>query len=127
MGGGPGQAMGMGYDGGEAGRRIAAEDEYIRKELAETTAFCNAFWVSTLSLSLDLLAHPYRDIPLTTRMLPQGPGDRGFETVQARIRGANRTLDELRLAYRERAEIEAEYSKKLSKLAKSTLGKEESG
>lgn len=36
----------MGYDGGEVGRRMAAEDEYIRRELAETTAFCNAFWVS---------------------------------------------------------------------------------
>lgn len=36
----------MGLDGGEAGRKMAAEDELIRSELQETNAFCNAFWVS---------------------------------------------------------------------------------
>ena len=36
----------MGLDGGEAGRKMAAEDELIRSERQETNAFCNAFWVS---------------------------------------------------------------------------------
>ncbi|KDN38333.1 hypothetical protein K437DRAFT_228654, partial [Tilletiaria anomala UBC 951] len=79
---------------------MAAEDEYIRRELAETTSFCNAFW---------------------------GIGDGGFEAVQARLRGANRTLDELRFIYKERADIEAEYSKRLAKLAKTSVGRDETG
>lgn len=36
----------MGKDGGEAGRRAAEEEEYIRRELADQSNFCNAFWVS---------------------------------------------------------------------------------
>lgn len=36
----------MGLDGGEAGRRMAMEDEYIRSELHDATSFCNSFWVS---------------------------------------------------------------------------------
>ncbi len=95
-------SLSMGPDGGEAGRRaaMAAEDEYIRRELADETSFCNAFW---------------------------GSGDDGYDMIMARIRGSSRTLDELRAVYRERAEIEADYSKKLSKLAKSPLGRDESG
>lgn len=37
--------------------------------------FCNAFW---------------------------GPGDRGYEVVMARLRGATRTVDELRAFWKER-------------------------
>jgi hypothetical protein len=36
----------MGFDGGEAGKRMAVEDEYIRRELEDSTSFCNSFWVS---------------------------------------------------------------------------------
>ena len=90
----------MGPDGGEAGRRIAAEDEYIRRELTETTAFCNAFW---------------------------GQQDAGFEAISARMKASQRTLDELKTLYKERADIEAEYAKRLAKLSRQVLGHSETG
>jgi hypothetical protein len=40
----------MGFDGGEAGRRMAMEEEYIRSELQDSTSFCNSFWVSHYTL-----------------------------------------------------------------------------
>ncbi|PWN50900.1 hypothetical protein IE53DRAFT_386791 [Violaceomyces palustris] len=90
----------MGPDGGEAGRRLAAEDEYIRRELSDTTDFCNAFW---------------------------GSNDAGYDVIQARMKMANRTLDELRALYKERADIEADYSKRLARLSKVSLGRDETG
>ncbi|CBQ67564.1 related to Cell division control protein 15 [Sporisorium reilianum SRZ2] len=90
----------MGSDGGEAGRRIAAEDEYIRQQLAETTSFCNAFW---------------------------GLNDAGFEAISARMKASQRTLDELKSLYKERADIEAEYAKRLAKLSRQALGHSETG
>ena len=77
----------MGPDGGEAGRRIAAEDEYIRQELSEATSFCNAFW---------------------------GHNDAGFDSISARMKASQRTLDELKSLYEERADIEADYAKRLA-------------
>ncbi|KAL1406217.1 formin-binding protein [Vanrija albida] len=62
--------------------------------------FCNAFW---------------------------GPGDRGYEVIMARLRGASRTIDELKQFWKERAAIEEEYGKRLQKLAKLPLGKDEIG
>lgn len=62
--------------------------------------FCNAFW---------------------------GQGDRGYEVIMARLRGAARTVDELRQFWKERAAIEEEYAKRLSKLSKMTIGKDEVG
>ena len=62
--------------------------------------FCNAFW---------------------------GAGDRGYDVLMARLRGATRTVDELRSFWKERAAIEEEYAKRLSKLSKSVLGKDEIG
>ncbi|PWZ02857.1 FCH-domain-containing protein, partial [Testicularia cyperi] len=90
----------MGQDGGEAGRRIAAEDEYIRRELSDTNAFCNAFW---------------------------GQNDIGFDAIAARMKTSQRTLEDLKLLYKERADIEAEYAKRLAKLAKQALGSHETG
>lgn len=90
----------MGSDGGEAGRRIAAEDEYIRQQLAETTSFCNAFW---------------------------GLNDAGFEAITSRMKASQRTLDDLKSLYKERAEIEAEYAKRLAKLSRQPLGHSETG
>ncbi|CAO1636708.1 unnamed protein product [Parajaminaea phylloscopi] len=91
----------MGQDGGEAGRRMAAEDEYIRRELhQDASAFCNSFW---------------------------GSSDAGFEVVQHRMKVANRTMDEVRQLYKERADIEADYAKRLAKLAKVAVGKDETG
>ncbi|KAE8537560.1 hypothetical protein D1P53_006267 [Cryptococcus gattii VGV] len=62
--------------------------------------YCNAFW---------------------------GPGDRGFDVIMARLRGAGRTVEELRTFWKERAAIEDEYAKKLNKLSRSSLGKDEIG
>lgn len=90
----------MGSDGGEAGRRIAAEDEYIRQQLSETTSFCNAFW---------------------------GLNDAGFEAISARMKASQRSLDELKSLYKERADIEAEYAKRLAKLSRQPLGHSETG
>lgn len=90
----------MGLDGGEAGRRIAAEDEYIRRQLTETTSFCNAFW---------------------------GQQDAGFQAISARMKASQRTLDELKTLYKERADIEAEYAKRLAKLSRQALGHSETG
>ncbi|KAJ1030461.1 hypothetical protein NDA16_001370 [Ustilago loliicola] len=90
----------MGLDGGEAGRRIAAEDEYIRRELTEATSFCNAFW---------------------------GHNDAGFEAMMARMKASQRTLGEIKSLYKERADIEAEYAKRLAKLSRQALGHSETG
>ncbi|KAG6901691.1 hypothetical protein C0995_009182 [Termitomyces sp. Mi166 len=62
--------------------------------------FCNAFW---------------------------GPGDGGVDVLFARMRGAARTMEELRNYWKERAVIEEDYAKRLGKLAKSTLGRDEIG
>lgn len=62
--------------------------------------FCNAFW---------------------------GPGDRGYEVLMARLRGATRTIEELRSFWKERIAIEEEYAKKLNKLSKTVLGRDEIG
>jgi len=62
--------------------------------------FCNAFW---------------------------GPGDRGYDVIMARLRGATRTVDELRAFWKERIAIEEDYAKKLNKLSKTTLGRDEIG
>ncbi|PWN45113.1 hypothetical protein IE81DRAFT_320725 [Ceraceosorus guamensis] len=92
----------MGYDGGEAGRRMAEEDELIRRELADTDAFCNAFW---------------------------GTSSAGYDTVQARMKHASKTMDAVRALYKERADIEADYAKRLGKLSKAhaDLGLHETG
>ena len=62
--------------------------------------FCNAFW---------------------------GASDAGVDVLFARLRGAARTVEELRVFWKERASIEEEYAKKLSKLAKTALGRDEIG
>ncbi|WVF72380.1 hypothetical protein IAT40_007195 [Kwoniella sp. CBS 6097] len=62
--------------------------------------FCNAFW---------------------------GTGDRGFDVVMTRLRGAGRTVEELRSYWKERAAIEEDYAKRLTKLSRTTLGKDEVG
>ncbi|WWC69691.1 uncharacterized protein I206_103634 [Kwoniella pini CBS 10737] len=62
--------------------------------------FCNSFW---------------------------GQGDRGFEVIMARLRGAGRTVDELKGFWKERAAIEEDYAKRLNKLSKHAIGKDEIG
>ncbi|KAL5531880.1 HOF1 [Sanghuangporus sanghuang] len=62
--------------------------------------FCNAFW---------------------------GAGDAGVDVLFARMRGAARTIEELRMFWKERAAIEEDYAKRLAKLAKQTLGRDEIG
>ncbi|KAF8806630.1 hypothetical protein BYT27DRAFT_7101863 [Phlegmacium glaucopus] len=62
--------------------------------------FCNSFW---------------------------GIGDGGVDVLFARMRGAARTMEELKTFWKERAAIEEEYAKRLAKLAKMTLGRDEIG
>ncbi|KAH9485635.1 Septation protein imp2 [Psilocybe cubensis] len=62
--------------------------------------FCNSFW---------------------------GIGDGGVDVLFARMRGATRTMEELKVFWKERAAIEDEYAKRLAKLAKMTLGRDEIG
>ncbi|KAL1745761.1 hypothetical protein HDZ31DRAFT_35741 [Schizophyllum fasciatum] len=62
--------------------------------------FCNAFW---------------------------GLGDGGVDVLFARMRGAARTTDELRNFWKERASLEEDYAKRLAKLAKGSLGRDEIG
>ncbi|KZO92277.1 hypothetical protein CALVIDRAFT_551097 [Calocera viscosa TUFC12733] len=62
--------------------------------------FCNAFW---------------------------GPSDAGYDVLLARMRGAMRTMEELRAFWKERAAIENEYAGKLAKLARFQLGRDEIG
>ncbi|KDR82434.1 hypothetical protein GALMADRAFT_220437 [Galerina marginata CBS 339.88] len=62
--------------------------------------FCNSFW---------------------------GFGDGGVDVLFARMRGASRTMEELKAFWKERAAIEEDYAKRLAKLAKTTLGRDEIG
>ncbi|THG99235.1 hypothetical protein EW026_g3066 [Hermanssonia centrifuga] len=62
--------------------------------------FCNAFW---------------------------GLGDAGVDVLFTRMRGAIRTVDEIRNFWKERANIEDQYARKLAALAKVTLGRDEIG
>lgn len=62
--------------------------------------FCNAFW---------------------------GPADGGVDVLLARIRGAARTVDEVKTFYKERVAIEEDYAKRLNKLAKMNVGRDEIG
>ncbi|KAF9012617.1 hypothetical protein BDQ17DRAFT_1321593 [Cyathus striatus] len=62
--------------------------------------FCNSFW---------------------------GVSDGGVEVLFARMRGASRTMEELKAFWKERAAIEDDYAKRLTKLSKVTLGKDEIG
>ncbi|KAF8161378.1 hypothetical protein B0H34DRAFT_653929 [Crassisporium funariophilum] len=62
--------------------------------------FCNSFW---------------------------GLGDGGVDVLFARMRGATRTMEELKNFWKERAAIEEDYAKRLAKLAKQTLGRDEIG
>ncbi|KAG1740843.1 uncharacterized protein EDB91DRAFT_341376 [Suillus paluster] len=62
--------------------------------------FCNSFW---------------------------GLGDGGVDVLFARMRGATRTMEELRNFWKERSAIEEDYAKRLAKLAKMSIGKDEIG
>lgn len=62
--------------------------------------FCNAFW---------------------------GISDGGVDVLFARMRGAARTAGELRNYWKERSAIEEDYAKRMAKLAKIPLGKDEIG
>ncbi|VDC02787.1 unnamed protein product [Peniophora sp. CBMAI 1063] len=56
-----------------------------------------------------------------------GIADGGVEVLFARMRGASRTMEELRNFWKERALLEEDYAKRLAKLAKSTVGRDEIG
>ncbi|ETW74674.1 hypothetical protein HETIRDRAFT_447044 [Heterobasidion irregulare TC 32-1] len=67
---------------------------------ARSLDFCNAFW---------------------------GLSDGGVDVLFARMRGAGRTTEELRNFWKERAAIEEDYAKRLAKLAKMSVGRDEIG
>ncbi|KAI0043123.1 hypothetical protein FA95DRAFT_1584227 [Auriscalpium vulgare] len=67
---------------------------------ARSLDYCNAFW---------------------------GLADGGVDVLFARMRGAGRTMDELRNFWKERASIEEDYAKRLTKLAKLAVGRDEIG
>ncbi|WFD19474.1 formin-binding protein [Malassezia caprae] len=67
---------------------------------AESTAFCNSFW---------------------------GEHDAGYHVMQSFIKNTTKTMEDLRAFYHERAEIEHDYAKRLAKLAKSGIGRHETG
>ncbi|KAL4068736.1 hypothetical protein V8B97DRAFT_2008657 [Scleroderma yunnanense] len=75
-------------------------DDYVTANGARSLDFCNAFW---------------------------GLGDGGVDVLFARMRGAGRTMEELKNFWKERATIEEEYAKRLTKLAKMPIGKDEIG
>ncbi|KAG5219687.1 SH3-domain-containing protein [Salix suchowensis] len=62
-----------------------------------------------------------------TSAMRSGPGDAGVNVLLARMRGAARTMDELRNFWKQRSLIEEEYATRLASLAKTTLGKDEIG
>ncbi|KAG6382140.1 hypothetical protein JVT61DRAFT_783 [Boletus reticuloceps] len=78
--------------------------KYARTTSSDTSPrnldFCNAFW---------------------------GVGDGGVDVLFARMRGAARTMEELRNFWKERSAIEEDYAKRLAKLAKVPIGKDEIG
>lgn len=78
----------------------AAPDDHVSFNGARSLDFCNAFW---------------------------GVGDGGVDVLFARMRGAARTMEELKNFWKERAAIEEEYAKRLAKLAKMSIGKDEIG
>lgn len=59
---------------------------------------------------------------------PESPGmEAGVDVVLARLKSGTRALEDLRAFYKERASIEEEYSKRLSRLARQPLGRDETG
>ncbi|KAF8466521.1 hypothetical protein JB92DRAFT_3061254 [Gautieria morchelliformis] len=77
--------------------RVQGTEEGLANRSLE---FCNAFW---------------------------GIADGGYDVLLTRIRGAARTTEELRAFWKERASIEDDYAKRMSKLAKQPLGRDEIG
>lgn len=67
---------------------------------ADPEDFCNSFWSD------------------------QGAG---YEALMTRLKNGSKTLDDLRLFYNTRAAIEEDYAKKLAKLSRQYLGRDENG
>ncbi|KAI9229936.1 MAG: hypothetical protein DHS80DRAFT_13070 [Piptocephalis tieghemiana] len=56
-----------------------------------------------------------------------GEDDQGVEVLMTKLRHSKQTMQDVQWFFAQRASIEEDYGKKLSKLAKATLGKEEGG
>ncbi|CAG8665427.1 800_t:CDS:2, partial [Scutellospora calospora] len=56
-----------------------------------------------------------------------GRDDAGFEVLTTRLKHAKQTCEEIKNLFHERALIEEEYAKRLSKLSKIQIGKDEVG
>lgn len=57
----------------------------------------------------------------------KGFNDAGYPVIQSRMKGSSRIVEEVKGMYKERAEIEAEYAKRLAKLSRQNIGKDETG
>ena len=66
-------------------------------------------------------------MPLLQLTQAQGRTDSGYNTLIDRMSDSKRTNEEIRLFYKERAAIEDEYAKKLTKLSKVPMGDAELG
>ncbi|GAA5823204.1 hypothetical protein JCM10212_003910 [Sporobolomyces blumeae] len=80
--------------------------------------FCNSFWVTPQRSRRDA-----RDEDSEERDW----GKEGYETVLGRVKAASKVLDDLRTVFKERASIEEEYAKRLTKLSKHQFGTGETG
>ncbi|GAA5888073.1 hypothetical protein JCM16303_001493 [Sporobolomyces ruberrimus] len=80
--------------------------------------FCNSFWVTPQRSRRDVRDEDSEE---------KDWGKEGYETVLGRVKSASKVLDDLKGVFRERASIEEDYSKRLSKLSKTSFGTGETG
>ncbi|KAM0786278.1 hypothetical protein ACM66B_001758 [Microbotryomycetes sp. NB124-2] len=80
--------------------------------------FCNAFWGQGAQ---------QRTHGATRDGDEDDWGRAAYETVLQRIKNGTKVLEDLKLFYKERANIEDEYAKRLNKLSKHSLGQAETG
>ncbi len=55
----------------------------------------------------------------------KGPDDRGLATLMARLKGSKRTCEQLLVVFRERAAMEEDYAKRLTRLSKTFKSEDE--
>ncbi|GAA5893857.1 hypothetical protein JCM5296_004620 [Sporobolomyces johnsonii] len=80
--------------------------------------FCNAFWVTPQRSRRDGADEGSDE---------RDWGREGYETVMARVRAGGKVLEDLRGVFRERAAVEEDYAKRLTKLSKHQFGTGETG
>lgn len=93
------------YESGYGGIEEDPASSSSSGDVAAATAFCNSFWGNR-----------------------EEPGlDRGYEALMGRVKNAGKMLEDFRAFFKERAAIEEDYAKRLAKLARMPLGRDETG